>query len=303
MESRDCILESQRFIEKHLEENLCVRRIANQAGYSEYYFLRMFKKQTGMPVMDYVRKRKLLKASQEIIEGEKIIDVALSYGWQSHAGFAKAFKNEFGFPPSFLRAMLILKKECGGGTMEHLFLQEPDCHAGRDELYKILVEECNSNRLLTDDNILEQAYLFSCQIYAGISRYSGDEYVTHPLNTAILLANMGADIETIIAGLFVDAMKKTCVTEEQLRESLPEKAVGLIMALHDSGEPEPDIFHSVQLIKLAERLHNMRTLKFMDKARWAEKAKETYDIFLPMAQKLGNEKLMMELNDLALKYL
>ncbi len=303
MEHRDCILESKRYIERHLEENLCVSRIADQTGYSKYHFLRMFREQTGMPVMDYVRKRKLLKASRKIIEGEKIIDAALSYGWQSHTGFVKAFKNEFGFPPSFLRAMLILKKECGGGTMEHLFLQEPDCHADRDELYKILVDECKNNKLLTEHDILEQAYLFSCQIYAGISRHSGDEYVTHPLNTAILLADMGADIETVIAGLFVDAMKKTGVTEQQLRESLPEKSVELIIALHDSGEPKPDIFHSVQLIRLAERLHNMRTLKFMDKARWAEKAKETYDIFLPMAQKLGNEKLMMELNDLALKYL
>lgn len=187
--------------------------------------------------------------------------------------------------------------------MEHLFLREPDCHAGKDELYAILVDECRNNNLLADPGMLEQAYLFSCQTYAGISRYSGDEYVTHPLNVAILLANMGADSETILAGMFVDAIEKTGVTEKKLREKLPEKAVKLITALNDNGKPESGISDSLQLIKLAERLHNMRTLDFMEETRWKEKAKETYDIFLPIAQKLGNKKLMMELNDLSLKYL
>lgn len=303
MGSRDCIQESRRYIEKHLEEGLSVDTIANHVGYSKYHFSRMFRERVGMPVMDYVRKRRLCKASRRIAEGEKIIDVALSFGWQSHAGFVKAFRNEYGFPPSLLRAMLILKTECGGVNMGQFYLREPDCHAGKDELYAILVEECGNNKLLVDYDMLERAYRFACQTYTGISRHSGDEYVTHPLNVAILLANMGADGETVMAGLFADAMQKTGITRERLEEQLPEKVVALIAAVNGSGNTDSNVLDSVQLVKLAGRLHNMRTLKFMDEARWREKAKETYEEFVPVAQKLGNEKLMMELNDLSLEYL
>lgn len=82
------------YIEEHLEDKITTRELADFAGYSEYHFIRLFKKYTNMTVTEYVIKRKLIKASEEIIERNKIIDVAFKYGWQSHSSFTKAFNRE-----------------------------------------------------------------------------------------------------------------------------------------------------------------------------------------------------------------
>ena len=109
------------YIEEHLEDKITTKELADFAGYSEYHFIRLFKKYTNMTVTEYVIKRKLIKASEEIIERNKIIDVAFKYGWQSHSGFTRAFKKEFGFHPSLLRIMAI--SEGGVNLMSHVFLK------------------------------------------------------------------------------------------------------------------------------------------------------------------------------------
>ena len=86
-------------IDENIENEMSVKDLANMAGYSEYYFLRKFKDFMGMTPMDYVQKRRLIKASERILVGQRIIDVAIQYGWQSHSGFTRAFKKEFGFSP------------------------------------------------------------------------------------------------------------------------------------------------------------------------------------------------------------
>lgn len=96
-----------KYIEEHISESLTSKRLAETAGYSEYHFIRIFKDYTGMTPMDYVRKRRLIKGSEDIADGERIIDVALKYDWQSHSAFSKSFKREFGFSPSLLRTMRI----------------------------------------------------------------------------------------------------------------------------------------------------------------------------------------------------
>ncbi len=88
------------YIEKHIREPLTARRIAQQAGYSLYHFSRLFAKQRGISVMDYVRGRRLSLARMELLEGRKILETALDYGFETASGFTKAFRKEFGYAPS-----------------------------------------------------------------------------------------------------------------------------------------------------------------------------------------------------------
>lgn len=106
-----------RIIDESIENEMSVKIIADMAGYSEFYFLRKFKEVMGMTPMGYVQKRRLIKASECILNGQKIIDVAIQYGWQSNSGFTRAFKKEFGFHPSLLKIMAI--SEGGTNFMSH----------------------------------------------------------------------------------------------------------------------------------------------------------------------------------------
>ena len=114
MAMEDAVLKNSiQFIESHLTERLSLSLIATHVGYSEYHFSRMFREKMQCSVMEYVRKRRLFKASENIMEGQKIVDVAYEYGWQSHNSFTRAFGAEYGFPPSLLRAMyLTIEDEC-----------------------------------------------------------------------------------------------------------------------------------------------------------------------------------------------
>ena len=80
------------FIDEHIEEELTTARVADEAGYSPFYFSRIFKNEMGITLKDYVTRRKLVKASEKIVSGYRVIDAALQYGWETHAGFTKAFK-------------------------------------------------------------------------------------------------------------------------------------------------------------------------------------------------------------------
>ncbi|MFS0784576.1 AraC family transcriptional regulator [Bacillus sp. 1P06AnD] len=88
------------YIEQHLKERLTAHELAAMAGYSTYHFYTLFNHYTGSPVMDYINKRRLQHALWEIRQGKKIIDAAFEYGFETHAGFTKAFKRCFGSPPS-----------------------------------------------------------------------------------------------------------------------------------------------------------------------------------------------------------
>ena len=109
------------YIEEHLEEKLTSGQLADIAGYSEYHFLQLLKAHTGETVMEYVCRRRLFRAMDELASGSRIIDVAFQYGFESHSAFSRAFKREFGFSPSLLRTMR-LELDCIGGTcMEQIF--------------------------------------------------------------------------------------------------------------------------------------------------------------------------------------
>jgi GTP pyrophosphokinase len=305
MESKDVIMKSLRFIENNLEGQLNIVDIASYLGYSEYHFSRMFKSQMEVSVMEYVKRRKLIKASNALIEGGKIIDVAFQYGWLSHSGFTKAFKQEFGISPALLKAMIMQIDCLGGNTMNHVFMGQTEEHATKEQLYEILKEACAKNESTIDVKKLEKVYEAACIFYEGKTRYSGDEYITHPLNVSIILTQMEAGENAICAGLLCDVLQKTEISVEELKSKVHGHVANIVIRLKDFDAKQINISDSeeVIMVKLAERLHNMRTIEFMDENMKTVKAKETIDLFLPIARRIGNEKLVEELNDLALKYI
>lgn len=274
-------------------------------GYSPFYFSRIFKNEMGITLKDYVTRRKLIKASEKIVSGYRVIDAALQYGWETHAGFTKAFKKEFGFSPSFLKFMLNEIQYIGGEDMrDSCVLGTTKQGMSKEVLYDVLVGKMCENEIPYNSSELERVYLCADRAYLGVKRYSGEEYVTHPMNVAILLADMGAELDTIYAGMFCDVVKKGAVSLEQLKEQLPEEVVKVIIELEafDFKRPEENS-EQIVLIKLAERLHNMRTLEFVKKEEWKKRAKETIRLFLPMAKRIENKRLVDELCDLSVKYL
>lgn len=88
------------YIEAHIGEELTTERIARQAGYSLYHFCRVFQACMGLPVMEYVRKRRLSLASTELSSGRRLIDIAMDYGFETQSGFTKSFRKEFGYSPT-----------------------------------------------------------------------------------------------------------------------------------------------------------------------------------------------------------
>ena len=103
MDTREIIEASARYIDAHLKQPLSVELLAAQTGFSPYYYCRLFSLYMQMPVMEYVRHRRLAKGAAEICEGRRILDVAMDYGFESHNGFSKAFRKVYGFSPDEYR--------------------------------------------------------------------------------------------------------------------------------------------------------------------------------------------------------
>ena len=103
MDSREIIKASAAYIEQHLKDSLSVDDLAAMAGFSPYYFCRLFSLYMDMPVMEHVRRRRLSWAAKEICEGKRILDAAMDYGFESHNGFSKAFRKVYGFSPDEYR--------------------------------------------------------------------------------------------------------------------------------------------------------------------------------------------------------
>ena len=290
-----------RYIEEHLEEELASKMMASEAGYSEYYFMRVFKACMEMTVMEYVCKRRLIRASEEILMGKRVIDVALKYTWESHSGFTKAFKKEFGFCPSILRAMKITVENLGGSDMSHVFLESIKIGATKEELIEILQEKLQKNGVAISQNELNVVYQEACSAYQGVKRYSGEEYITHLLNVSIILTELGATADVILAGMFCDVSRKGVVSLDGLNGVLPKDIYDIVVKVQHTTTEWSEMSEEVVLIKLAERLHNMRTIEYMDERKKRKKATETIKFFMPLARKLGNQKLIDELSDLSLR--
>ncbi len=191
-----------------------------------------------------------------------------------------------------------------------------------EELYQELIKSVNKYHPSDDISMIEKAYKLALESHEGQVRKSGEPYIIHPLCVAIILADLELDKESIVAGLLHDVIEDTSMTYEGVVKLFGEEVALLVDGVTKLGQLSysadkvdeqaenlrkmflamaKDI--RVILIKLADRLHNMRTLKYMKPEKQKEKARETMDIYAPIAQRLGISKVKIELDDLSLKYL
>ena len=191
-----------------------------------------------------------------------------------------------------------------------------------DELYQELVKSVKKYHPSTDLTMIEKAYQVAKAAHKDQVRKSGEPYIIHPLCVGIILADLELDKESIAAGLLHDVVEDTPMTTEDVAREFGDEVALLVDGVTKLGQLSysadkvdeqaenlrkmflamaKDI--RVILIKLADRLHNMRTLKYMRPEKQKEKARETMDIYAPIAQRLGISKVKIELDDLALKYL
>ena len=191
-----------------------------------------------------------------------------------------------------------------------------------EQLYQEMITRVRKYHPSTDISMIDKAFQIANNAHKGQVRKSGEPYIIHPLCVAIILADLELDKETIVAGLLHDVVEDTVMTSEEIREEFNAEVellvdgvtkLGQLNYSADKVEVQAENLRKmflamakdirVILIKLADRLHNMRTLKYMPPHKQKEKARETMDIYAPIAQRLGISKVKIELDDLSLKYL
>ena len=301
---KEILMECALYIRSHAKEPLSVQGLSNRFGYSACHFSRMFRAEMGVTLMDYVKQQRLFGAAREIREGRKILDAALDYGYETHSGFTRAFRAQFGYSPALLRAFRVGEAfEKGDWVNMGIYLRNTPVHAQPEELYGMLFEVLGEAGTAYGRGNVEAVYELAERVYEGKKRRSGDEYVTHPLNTAIILADMGADEDTVCAGLLHDVWEMADEPETYLSDPAVTPAVKEILNEYREFDKYASCDERVVLVALADRLHNMRTIDFVDPATWEERAKMTLEVFGPMAAECGKVKCRMEFDDLAEKYL
>ena len=197
-----------------------------------------------------------------------------------------------------------------------------------DKLYEELIQRVRRYHPSDDITLIEKAYKHARDAHEGQLRKSGEPYIIHPLCVGIILADLEMDKETIAAGLLHDVVEDTICTKEEIEESFGSdvallvdgvtKLTALQLSTESSKTPEQADMQAqnlrkmflamakdirVILIKLADRLHNMRTLAHMPPEKQQRIAQETLDIYSPIAGRLGISRIKVELDDLSLKYL
>ncbi len=191
-----------------------------------------------------------------------------------------------------------------------------------DELYNRLIDSVLRYHPNTDISMIEKAYHIARDAHEGQKRKSGEPYIIHPLCVAIILAELELDKETIVAGILHDVVEDTVMTREEIAEEFSEEIALLVDGVTkltqlnistDKVEVQAENLRKmflamakdirVILIKLSDRLHNIRTLQYMKPEKQREKARETLDIYSPIAHRLGISKVKIELDDYSLKYL
>ncbi len=186
-----------------------------------------------------------------------------------------------------------------------------------DELFDKVSSYITNSRY---KKLITKAYLFAFEKHFGQKRHTGEDYIVHPLNVAYILADINADYQTICAALLHDTIEDCNVTKEEIAENFSMEIANLvdgvtkINRLNFSGDNEAMLANHrkiivgltedvrVIIIKLADRLHNMRTLWVLSEKSQKANSKETLEILVPIAHRLGMNKIKSELEDLSLRY-
>ena len=201
-------------------------------------------------------------------------------------------------------------------------LENPADFTSPEELYQDLIRSIRKYHPSDDISMIEKAYTIANEAHKEQKRKSGEPYIIHPLCVAIILADLELDKETIVAGILHDVVEDTIMTLDEVEKVFGSEVALLVDGVTkltqlswsmDKVEIQAENLRKmflamakdirVILIKLADRLHNMRTLQYMKPEKQKEKARETMDIYAPIAHRLGISKIKVELDDLSLKYL
>ena len=206
--------------------------------------------------------------------------------------------------------------DAGSTAQAQLDLNEPERRLLGD-LFAIVSEHAADSAVEIDRGRVQDAFVFACEHHAAQRRKSGEDFIVHPVGVARICAGMRLDTETLCAALLHDTVEDTSASIEEVRERFGEeisgvvdgvtKLTGITFQSHDEAQAEnyrkmmvamaTDV--RVILIKLADRLHNMRTIDAMPKQKQMEKARETLEIYAPLAHRLGIHAIKWELEDLA----
>ena len=173
----------------------------------------------------------------------------------------------------------------------------------------------------TDMTILRKCYEFAEKMHAGVKRSSGEPYIIHPLNVAATLIKLKMDIDSIMAGLLHDTVEDCDVAPEDIAKMFGQSVAQIVVGctkiskikFKTKEETQAENFRKmvvamaqdlrVIIVKLADRMHNMRTLQYMTKEKQQSKAQETLDIYVPLASRLGINSVKADLEDLCLRYI
>ena len=201
-------------------------------------------------------------------------------------------------------------------------LVKPDNFTEPEELYQCLIARIREYHPSSDITMVEKAYAVAKKAHEGQLRKSGEPYIIHPLCVGLILTELKLDKESISAGLLHDVIEDTNMSLEELTGIFGEEVaflvdgvtkLGHLSQAADKTEEQAENLKKmfiamakdirVLLIKLADRLHNIRTLNFRKPEKQVKVARETIDIYAPLAQRLGISKIKVELDDLSLMYL
>jgi GTP diphosphokinase / guanosine-3',5'-bis(diphosphate) 3'-diphosphatase len=185
------------------------------------------------------------------------------------------------------------------------------------DLFAIVSEHATDSSVEIDRARVQDAFVFACEHHADQRRKSGEDFIVHPVGVARICASMRLDTETLCAALLHDTVEDTSASIEEVRERFGDEIAGVVdgvtkltgITFQSRDEAQANNYRKMMvamatdvrviLIKLADRLHNMRTIEAMPKQKQMEKARETLDIYAPLAHRLGIHAIKWELEDLA----
>jgi GTP diphosphokinase / guanosine-3',5'-bis(diphosphate) 3'-diphosphatase len=189
------------------------------------------------------------------------------------------------------------------------------------DLFAVIEEHADQSAVAVDRERVEEAFVYACAHHADQRRRSGEEFIIHPVGVAKICAGMRLDTETLCAALLHDTVEDTSASLPEVEESFGEQIAGLVdgvtkltgLTFQSRDEAQAENYRKMMvamatdirviLIKLADRLHNMRTIDAMPKQKQIEKSRETLDIYAPIAHRLGIHAIKWELEDLAFQTL